>query len=348
MVEVVGLRSIHHVNVAKIQSPPFSAHPPHIISRELIPRSMAAVMEPWWNKGAFEASEISVDKIFDVFVTAEGLVFSQDGKLILETVTQHSKSEQEEALARISTLTDVAEIRTSCLLLRKRGDDNYGHWLVELLPKLSLARSACEVSGLALPLVDGAMNTVIRDSLTLCGSAPALHFPIHKKQVHFFKELVLVTGATNHGVFMSPLVVQDLERMASSVRGSGAQKVFVSRKGARRDLVNADAVEAELASRGFSIIHPGEMTMEQQIVAFRNARLVVGVMGAGMTNIVFAQRGARVVNITPAAMPDTFFYFLSVHKQQSYCEVRGENIANPGSWDELFSVSFEAMITAMG
>lgn len=347
MVEVVGLRSIHHLNVAKIQSPAFSAPPPHIISRELIPSGMAAAMEPSWNRGGFEAADISVDKIFDVLVTAEGLVFTHDGKLISETITQHSEIEQDEALARIGNLSDVAEIRTSCLLLRKRGDDNYGHWLVEILPKLSLARSACEVSGLALPLLDGAMHAVIRDSLAFSGSE-ALHFPVHKKQVHFFKELILVTGATNHGVYMSPLVVQELERIASNIRGSGARKVFVSRRGARRDLANADAVETELAARGFSIVHPGRMTLEQQIAAFKDARLVVGVMGAGMTNMVFAQRGARVVNMTPAAMPDTFFYFLSVHKQQSYCEVRGENVTNPGSWDELFSVPPEAMIAAMG
>lgn len=346
MVEAVGLRSIHHLNVAKIKSPSFSAKTPDIFFRELIPGSVAAAMEPCWNKKEFEDSYISVDKVFDVFVTAEGLVFTKDLKIIIESITQHSEVEQMEYFQKVSSQSDVAEIHTSCLLLRKRGDDNYGHWLVELLPKLSLARSACEVSGVVLPLLDGAMHTVIRDSIIASGP-PALQFPVHKKQVHFFKELILVTGATNHGVFMSPLVVQDLERVSSNFHGAGYHKVFVSRKGTRRNLTNADAVEAQLAAQGFLIVRPGEMTFEQQIAAFKDARLVVGVMGAGMTNMVFAQRGARVINIAPAAMPDTFFYLLSVHKQQSYCEIRGENIANPGSWDERFSVPFDAVIAAI-
>ncbi|MEI3855662.1 MULTISPECIES: glycosyltransferase family 61 protein [unclassified Ensifer] len=347
MIDTVDIRSIHHLNVGIIDSPPFDAPLPQIVGKELIPLPSFEAMNVSWSRGHFGGSHISVDKVFDVFVTSEGLVFTKDKQLIRETITQHSPLEQAEALARLSRCQEVAEIQTSCLLLRKRGDDNYGHWLIELVPKLEIAKSICRIDGVAIPMLEGPMHAVMRDSLRLANREQHIPvFQLHRQQVGFFKELILVSGLTNHGVFMSPLAVEAIERISTQVPGRGSRRVYVSRQGTPRNLVGADAIEGELERRGFAIVNPGLMTFEQQIAAFKDAEIVAGVMGAGMTNIVFARRGAKILNITPAAMPDTFFYFLSVHKKHEYCELRGPNVQSHGSWDVPFSVSLERLLSA--
>lgn len=344
MVEEAKIKSIHHVNAGIIQSPAFEAQSPTIVNRDLIPGGRLADMAASWGRH-FEATEIRIDKVFDVYVTAEGLVFTHDKKLIEDTKTQHSSEEIERAYHRICSLSEVPQIMTSCLLMRKRGDDNYGHWLVETMPKLSIARSVCQVSGVAVPLLEGRIHEVIRDSLRMADRGLGTHiFPIEKHQVTFFKELIIVSGATNHGVFMSPLMVREIEGISKGIQGTGTEKVYVSRRGSPRSLTEDEAIEANLSKRGFSILHPGYMTFEQQIAAFKNAELVVGVIGAGMTNIVFAKKGARVLNLTPATMPDTFFYFLSVHKQQEYRELRLP--VKSMSWDEKISASADEIIAA--
>jgi capsular polysaccharide biosynthesis protein len=347
MIDIVNIRSVHHVNVAEIESSAFNAPPPTILRGELIPPDQFKAMNISWNRGQFEKSLISVDKLFDVFVTSEGLVFTQNRELIAESVTQHSVAEQQQALERISILTKIPEVRTSCLLMRKRGDHNYGHWLVEILPKLPIAQSICDISAVAIPFLEGATHSVIVDSLQLITGTRRLEtYQLHKDQVFFFKELVLVSGLTNHGVYMSPNSVAALEEMASSVSGEGGRRLFVSRRGAPRNLIEDRRVESELESHGFTILHPGNMTLLQQIAAFKNAEVVVGVIGAGMSNMVFAPKGATVINLTPSSMPDTFFYFLSVHKNQHYTELRIPVVDN-SSWDQGIRVSSQEILNLL-
>lgn len=346
MVKVTDIRHIHHVNVALVESPQFSAPHPKILNIDLIPQSIHDAMRGAWDPEHFAPRLISIDKVFDVFVTAEGLVFTSDYQIISQTVTQHSLSEQENALTLVKNFAPIAAIDTSCVLMRKRGDNNYGHWLVEVLPKLALARSQCHVSGLAIPSVKGPMQAVISDSLALAdkiGTTP--RFELESNNVCLFKELILVSGATEHGSYMSPLVISETDKLTAGIEGwSNSQRLFVSRRGQRRNLVNEDLVERELASKGFFVIHPGEMNFLDQIKAFKSAELIVGVMGAGMTNIIFANSGAKVINLSPATMPDTFFYFLSILKGHDYMELRGLNLSDTISWDEPFSIDADDII----
>ncbi len=344
MVETVELRDVHHLNVGIIKSPAFSAPPPIVRNIDLVPDTILNAMRGGWNAEWFPPRDITVDKVFDVIVTSEGLVFTSDRKLIAQTVTQHSREECERASEIVMNARSIPEISTSCLLMRKRGDSNYGHWLVEVMPKLALARSQCHISGLAIPLVTGPINDVVSDSLALAdriGTTP--RFALDSTHATFFKELVIVSGATEHGCYMSPLVVAEVEGLASGILGSGRKRLFVSRRGALRNLANEDAVEEALRADGFHIIHPGTMALREQIGIFRNAEVIVGVMGAGMTSISFSKMGAKVINLSPATMPDTFFYFLSLHKGHDYREIRGANLSSSPSWDELFHIDVEEL-----
>ncbi len=339
MVEIVDIRHIHHVNVAVVESPQFLAPHPHVVNIDFIPQDIRDAMRGAWDADHFAPRLISIDKVFDVFVTAEGLVFTSDHRIIAQTVTQHSISEQENALGLVKSFSPVVLIDTSCVLMRKRGDNNYGHWLVEVLPKLALARSQCHVSGLAIPAIKGPMQSVIHDSLTLAdkiGTTP--RFELEANKVTFFKELILVSGATEHGSYMSPLMVREIDHMTANIEGIDMRRLFVSRRGAGRNLANQDVIERDLVRNGFFVMHPGEMNFISQVKAFKNAEIIVGVMGAGMTNIVFANSGAKVINLSPATMPDTFFYFLSIIKRHDYIELRGQNLNNTTSWDEQFTI----------
>lgn len=193
MVEIVDIRKIHHLNVGIIESPAFEALPPRVLHGDLIPQDIRNAMRGGWDTKLFAPRAISIDKLFDVIVTEEGLVFTSDGRLIAQTITQHSPMEQERGLNTIRTATAMREISTSCLLMRKRGDHNYGHWLVEIMPKLSIARSQCHVSGLVIPALNGHISSIIQDSIALCDHSGIMQqFKIEKNKAFFFKELIIV------------------------------------------------------------------------------------------------------------------------------------------------------------
>ncbi|MDC0435342.1 glycosyltransferase family 61 protein, partial [bacterium] len=73
---------------------------------------------------------------------------------------------------------------------------------------------------------------------------------------------------------------------------------FVSRDPATssgRSVRNLDIIEHYLMSQGFEIYYPERHSISEQADAFSAASVVVGIHGAGMTNIVFCQKNAVVV-----------------------------------------------------
>ncbi|TCL93128.1 uncharacterized protein DUF563 [Rhizobium sp. PP-WC-2G-219] len=349
MVEAVDIRSMHHVHLGVIESPEFLAPPPVVSGIDLIPKSIHDAMRPGWYSNSHGARSISVDKVFDVHVTAEGLVFNSDGKVISQTITQHAPEEQERALRDIASATDIPVIDTSCLLLRKRGEGNYGHWMVEILPKLELARKLTHVSGVAIPDVGTGMNTVISDSLGIVDTIKSTpRFPLKANSVTFFKELIVVSGMTLHGSYMSPLVFEAIDRIRDAVDGEEPRKIFVSRAGAPRNIGNEADIHRLVTEHGFEILHPGKLNLTEQVHKFKNASCVMGVMGAGMTNIMFAPSTARIINLAPATMPDTFFYFIATLRKQEYVEIRGNNRESGDTWDQEFTIPLGRILQSLG
>jgi len=54
------------------------------------------------------------------------------------------------------------------------------------------------------------------------------------------------------------------------------------------------------------------MSFEEQIFIFSQAKVVVGILGAAMTNTVFSPRTAQVIMLTPDSITVIFFWILLV------------------------------------
>ncbi|MFC0470041.1 DUF563 domain-containing protein [Halalkalibacter kiskunsagensis] len=83
--------------------------------------------------------------------------------------------------------------------------------------------------------------------------------------------------------------------------GVGPKKIYVSRtklKNKRRCLVNEKEVEKLFSSYGFTIIHPQELSVIQQINIFRNANIIAGPSGSAMYNCVFQNKPTKKLILT--------------------------------------------------
>jgi len=129
---------------------------------------------------------------------------------------------------------------------------------------------------------------------------------------------------------MSPLSVAAVMKVAQGILPAGHRKLFVKRAPGfqRRILENQDDVSSQLEGVGYHTIEPGQLSLEEQIAAFRGADYVVGVAGAAMTNIAFCHPGTRVVMLAGADFSDTFFWFIATHRHLDYSEIRCEKTIN--------------------
>ncbi|WP_188717453.1 glycosyltransferase family 61 protein, partial [Paracoccus acridae] len=74
------------------------------------------------------------------------------------------------------------------------------------------------------------------------------------------------------------------------------ERVYVSRSRVRgRKLINEAAVECLFIDKGFTVIHPQDLPMEDQIKIFSNARLLAAAGGSAAHNAVFAPEDTKVL-----------------------------------------------------
>ncbi|WP_081581758.1 glycosyltransferase family 61 protein [Pararhodospirillum photometricum] len=310
-----------------ITSPAFDASPPRLLGQAHLPENVACVLEPIWSISHFPAAEIRIFHLKDVWVAKEGLVFDAEGNLFEETITQHTSSEIETAYEAVVTARCEPTMSTEfgpVALCKKRGIGNYGHWMLEMLPRAYLVHKNVEVSGLRFLIAknSGRLAESMALSLMSIGIPPSQVIPADDTPRRF-EQILMVDGLTHHGAFFSPLVLDPLEAIARPIPLGSPIKILVLRRSTGfRLLAEEDKIICHALERGYTVVDPGLMSLGDQIALFKRASRIVGIMGAAMTNIVFAAPSTPIVTVAPGGMMDTFFWFLAILRGLEYMEVR--------------------------
>ena len=337
--------------VLRLASPAFRVHPPELVGMETMPPDILGIMKSSWDKGMLAVRPVTFYRLKNVYVCAEGLVFDEALNLYRSTIAQHPAAYIADAVRKLREGRAAGTIPTHgnpVLLCKKIGSFNYGHWLMEMLPRAQLAKVHLNMPDLhyLVHSVTGSMRTVMRDSLALLSIHPNVVMETGNEP-HFFSELILVDGLTTHGGYMSPLCLDALDQISAMVRTGHSERIFVTRQSAQWRKFQNEAELTDIALRaGYSMVDPGAMSLAQQIMIFKGARHVAGMTGAGITNIAFSAPGARVRLFVPRSMPDTFFWFIAQLKQHAYAEQRcpeivlstPESLRHP-SWNADIAVS---------
>ena len=119
--------------------------------------------------------------------------------------------------------------------------------------------------------------------------------------------------------------------------------IYVSRQKSSRAAAYETRLQEELRDRGFRILHTQDMSVRDQIGAFRDASFVVAPHGAGLANVAFSPRQLKVVEIFNPEMISPDFHQRLKYLSQGYGPVVAtgdDTVARvlrlvdtpPGSW----------------
>lgn len=89
------------------------------------------------------------------------------------------------------------------------------------------------------------------------------------------------------------------------------KKLYISRAKSRRALQNEHEIEELLRSHGFAIAYFEDIPFVEQLMAIRGAETIVAPHGAGLSNLIVARSGTRVVEIMTQAWANSCFGHLS-------------------------------------
>lgn len=249
-----------------------------------------------------------------------------EGAPVLGSV--HAKHEKDLEVWRQKVVTLEAKPSTlrfpgTSAVIQGPGARNYFHWIIEVAPRLFALREYLR-EGLG-PL----------DRILLFYEEPGkfipevldLFFPDLKPLVEYASGAITVLEhclfftdqkeySEDHNsrwktttAFMSEAIDDEIAKLP---QGPG-RAILVSRADApTRRVVNEDMLLDLFADRGLERLELGAMTVPEQMAVMANARFVIGVHGAGMTNTIFCRPGAVVIELTSTQY---------IRRCRSFCDI---------------------------
>ncbi|WP_294536359.1 glycosyltransferase family 61 protein [uncultured Rhodoblastus sp.] len=276
---------------------------------------------------------VSLERICSV---SGGVLLTEQGQIIAESLSNTEDAEEFKPFRRLSgggltircsPLTPIRVLSGDYIYLRQFFDGNYGHWLIDLLPRIAIAAQFSDLSRCKIVVTDktGGMGRIYRDSLALFGIEPEQIVEIRRRPV-FFERLHYPLPVSRHPWVKSPRAIEILEGLPEKLGATrdGPKRLYVTRNsGKKRRLTNEEDILALLRPLGFVLVDPGKLSFADQVRTFAGAEQIVGNCGAGLTNLVFSRRGVSVFALTTPFMLDDFFWDLTDLKLGRFFSLHG-------------------------
>jgi capsular polysaccharide biosynthesis protein len=172
----------------------------------------------------------------------------------------------------------------------------YFHWFGDVLPILLLLKEKGVDGVIVIPSQVASMNYVAESLKAL-----DVEFVTIDDDVLFkIKRLIVSDLIAPSGNFKPDLMLKLSSRIKKhySVKDHPFRKIFISREHAkRRRLVNGLKFEQKLKERGFEIVQMEDLSFGSQVALMSEAKVVMGIHGAGLTNMIFMPRGSKVIEM---------------------------------------------------
>jgi hypothetical protein len=203
---------------------------------------------------------------------------------------------------------------TSLMHLPWAEKSNY-HWFLDCLPRLyALLKQVRRPVTLVIP---DHMPAFQRDTLAfVLAHNPFISLAkITKNEKWQVEEFLLPSFISNHYSGYLPPQVSDLIRQRvwqgyQVSRPQSPSRLFISRaKAGKRRLVNEAEVAALLQRLHFQVVYAEELSYRDQVALFSHAEVVVGVHGAGLTNILFGQH-LTLVELHPQDLVRSHYFLI--------------------------------------
>jgi capsular polysaccharide biosynthesis protein len=272
-----------------------------------------------WHRGPQEGQrrDVACYNVSDVVVAGVGQVWV-DGHIVTSPEIMPPYVTQALAIAEggAPALHHCASlpkrtIASPCLVAIGAGTETYGHFLVEMLFRILVARKAWPAKG-RLPyklLLDTAtpdwLFRILADDLNI-GPDDIEVFQPWREQVLLRKAILPSRVFQDHLIhpFANDLIEELMASLCVPERPGPPQRIFVARgtyhtpEGSRRICVNErELIDLVLGRYGFAAVQPESLNWREQIALFRHASIVFGLTGSGLHNALFSRRGSRVGSI---------------------------------------------------
>jgi hypothetical protein len=240
----------------------------------------------------------------------------------------------------------------SLIIAAKDAASNYFHWMTDALPKISIAEKAgYKLSQIDTVIVSNELLPFQQETLKQIGIEKEKRISLSTHSLLHSEELIMPSATCISGN-VSPWIIDYLrltfkDWMQTDI--SLPSNIFIGRKKAsKRVLLNEEKVILALENKNFKTIYLEDLSVKEQIKLFFNARQIVGVHGAGLTNLLFSQVGSFVLELFPVNYVNQCYWTIASYNELEYAYLLGEGVditdENTHLIDSDFCVSVDNLI----
>lgn len=198
---------------------------------------------------------------------------------------------------------EMLTISEPSVLLMKGADHIYGHWIVDILPRIAVLRR-CGFYNIKY-IISKNTPTFGKELLRLAGIPQESLIEVDDENQDIYCQDLIVPSVCRYRSVMSAIALDIYDAMVKTALIESSEKIYsqenpriyLSRKkwgNVSRRMVNSYEVEECATRNGFEIIYPEELTLVEQIQLFQQVRCVIGEGGSALHNTVFGQSDIRV------------------------------------------------------
>lgn len=289
-----------------------------------------------WNNMVFM---LSGDDVYPIYETYRAPDRNEQGPNLLERLPRPED--------RVKLPDDKARI-----FIGSAGSFNYGHWLVDDFAKLK-AVDYIKKTHKNLSIVMSSYHDLI-DRVRSEGSMLFLDTEngdsvdfIDRNICYHISNLYFPTPISFHPVLKNNYALEFTRNFLISASESMEvdipirKTLFANRSDKwTRHITNIEDFRAALAPLDWYESYFDDTNLLEQVRYFNNADLVIGIMGASMTNQLFAKPGSKFVYIAPGGWQEPFYWDLSdqLGMQFNIYYGRPDMESSPAAYQRSFSV----------
>ncbi len=226
-------------------------------------------------------------------VLGDGTVVTEDNAILSESTTDFHRKQQFHRLLSERSVPTPTRFDGRLAVITSPGSNNYFHWTLDSLPRLSLLRGMTdEIDGYYI------------DSRS--------RFHLEWLDILEIPKDKIITASPEHHIEATELIVPsfagvaglpspdglDFVRSFLPSKPNNRRRIYISRSGARRrKILNEKELLPILQRNGFETIQPGSMTVAEQMETFSSADVVVSPHGAELTNIAYCAPETKIIEL---------------------------------------------------
>ena len=236
-----------------------------------------------------------------------------------------------------------------CILMKSRGEQVYGHWIVDYIPRLYLVGLANISNNVpiifnslpkwALIFIEKiltASQDIIENKYKLISIKECI-IPCYTKIGHTF------LGDISKAAWSSLRKFFEISNQVIRQKNNGDNlptKIFISREkvstSKEREIHNIDQIQNISEQNGYTIIHPQDLSLFEQARLFNHAEFIVGEDGSGLHSVIFSRKKLRLIVLMSPNRMNLWHAGICEILGHQICYIEAQNIEDQSLIDEKY------------